>query len=81
VRVDETRRPPAVRRDLCRKSATDGSVTGNVKLDPQEQLPAESPEADLATIRLSDAQAEVLTHSEGMTAPVLRADILAARRG
>ena len=37
-------------------------------LDPQEQLPAESPEADLATIRLSHAQAEVLTNGEGMKA-------------
>jgi hypothetical protein len=39
---------------------------GNVKLDPNEQLLAEQPQADLATIRLSEAQAQALTTSQGI---------------
>ncbi|MGA2722860.1 MAG: hypothetical protein ABSG79_10655 [Bryobacteraceae bacterium] len=41
---------------------------GNVKLNPTVQLVAEHPTADLATIRISESQAEGLTTCDGMRA-------------
>jgi len=41
---------------------------GNIKLDPTVQLVAEHPTADLATIRISESQAEGLTACDGMRA-------------